>query len=126
VYAGQSGGSINIRYKEHVRYIRTNNPQSAYTLHILQNRHEYEPIVDTLQLLKTCSKDTHMNYWEALYMQVFHQHGILIAEQQVSDSNPLYELINTMKILPRNWLPVSCHVTQNAHPQQDTLGNTTR
>jgi len=64
-----------------VRYIRTNNPQSAYALHILQNRHEYGPIVDTLQLLKTCSKGTHMNGWEALYMQTLHQNGILIAEQ---------------------------------------------
>ena len=67
VYVGQSGLSITVRHKEHVRYIRTNNPQSAYTLHILQNRHEYGPIVDTLQLLKTCSKGTHMNCWEALY-----------------------------------------------------------
>jgi len=76
VYVGQSGRSINVRHKEHVKYIRTNNPQSAYALHILQNRHEYGPIVDTLQLLKTCSNGTHMNCWEALYMQAFHQHGI--------------------------------------------------
>jgi len=29
VYVGQSGGSINVRHKEHIRYIRTNNPLSA-------------------------------------------------------------------------------------------------
>ena len=51
-----------------------------------------------------------------IYMQAFHQHGILIAEQQVSDSNPLYELINATKILPRFSLPVSRHEAQNAHP----------
>jgi len=90
VYVGQSGRSTNIRHKEHVRHIKTNNPQSAYALHILQNRHGYGPIVDTLQLLKTCPKGTHMNCWEALYMPVFHQHGILITEQQASDCNPLY------------------------------------
>jgi len=61
-------------------------------------------------------KGTHMNCWEALYMQAFHQHGILIAEQQVGDSNPLYELTNAMKILPRNLVPVSRNETQNAHP----------
>jgi len=27
----------------------------------------------------------------ALYMQAFHQHNILIKEQQVNDINPLYE-----------------------------------
>jgi len=116
VYVGKSGSTINVRHKEHVRYIRTNNPQSAYSLHILQNRHEYGPIVGTLQLLKTCSKGTHMNCWQTLYMQAFHQHGILIAEQQVSDSNPLYELINATKIPPCNLLPVSRNEAQNAHP----------
>ena len=42
--------------------------------------------------------------------------GILIAEQQVSESNPLYELINATKILPRNLLPVSRNEAHNAHP----------
>jgi hypothetical protein len=28
---------------------------------------------NTLQLLKACEKETHMDYWEALYMQVFRQ-----------------------------------------------------
>jgi len=60
--------SINVRHKEHIRYIRTNNPLSAYALHILWNRHEYGTTADTLQLLKTCQKGTHMNCWEALYI----------------------------------------------------------
>jgi len=49
-------------------------------------------------------------------MQAFHQHGILIAEQQVSNSNPLYELINATKILPRKLLPVSRNEAQDAYP----------
>ena len=102
VYVGQSGRSINIRHKEHIRYIRTNNPFSAYALHVLQNGHEYGTIADTLQLLKTCQKGTRMNCWEASYMQVFHQYKILITEQQVSETNPTYELVNTTRILPRN------------------------
>jgi ribosomal 50S subunit-recycling heat shock protein len=40
-YVGQSGSSIKVRYKEHKRYIRTNNPTTAYATHILENRHEY-------------------------------------------------------------------------------------
>jgi len=80
VYVGQSGRSVNIRHKEHIRYIRTNNPLSAYALHVLQNRHEYATTADTLQLPKTCRKGTRMNCWETLYMQVFHQHKILITE----------------------------------------------
>jgi len=51
-YIGQSGRSVATRYKEHIRYIRNNSPQSAYAMHILQNRHEYRPVKETLQLLK--------------------------------------------------------------------------
>ena len=60
-YVGQSRRSIGIRHKEHIRYIRTNDPQSAYALHILHNRHEYRTIENMLQLLKTCRKSTRMN-----------------------------------------------------------------
>jgi len=91
-YVGQSGRSIATRHKEHTRYIRTNNLISAYALHILNNRHKYGTAEKTLELLKPCNKGTKMNCWEALYMQTFHQHSILIKEQKVIDINPLYEL----------------------------------
>jgi len=45
-----------------------------------------------LQLLKACQKGTHMDCWEALYMQVFRQKKVLIDELQVSDLNPFFEL----------------------------------
>ena len=37
-YVGQSGRGITLRYREHIRYIRTNNNSSAYATHILDNR----------------------------------------------------------------------------------------
>ena len=81
---------------------RNNIRISAYALHILQSEHEYGTITDTLQLLKTCQKGTCMNCWEALYMQVFHQQKMLITEQQISEPNPLYELVSMTQILLRN------------------------
>jgi uncharacterized protein YecT (DUF1311 family) len=69
VYIGQSDRAINVRYKEHIRYIRTNNSTSAYAAHILQNRHECGTAADTLQLLKACWEGTQMNCWEAFYIQ---------------------------------------------------------
>ena len=65
-YVGQSGRSIATRHKEHTRYIRINNPISAYALHVLINRHEYGTAEETLELLKPCNKGTRMNCWEAL------------------------------------------------------------
>jgi len=52
---------FTIRCREHTRYIKNNDLQSAYALHILQNRHEYGLLKDTTTLLKdtmTLLKDT--------------------------------------------------------------------
>ena len=51
-YVGQTSRSLNVRFQEHVRYIRNNNPQSAYAQHILQNQHEYGQMNSILTHLK--------------------------------------------------------------------------
>jgi hypothetical protein len=94
-YAGQSGGNISTRHKEHIRYIRSNNPTSAYATHILQNRHEYGPAERTLKLLKPCKKGKKMDYWETLFIHMHHKQDLLISEQHSSDTNPLFELAVT-------------------------------
>ena len=94
VYIGQSGRDINVRYKEHVRYIRTNNPTSAYATHILNNNHEYGQAKDTVQILKKCDKGIRMNCWEAMFVQTYYQKGNLVTEQQVNEHNPLFELMH--------------------------------
>ena len=47
-YVGQTSRTLHLRYQEHTRYIKNNNPQSAYALHILHNR----PMNETMTLLK--------------------------------------------------------------------------
>jgi hypothetical protein len=91
-YVGQSGRPITTRHKEHLRYIRNNNPTSAYAMHILDNRHEFGPAEETLKLLKHCSKGGRMDCWESLFIHLHHKNNILIAEQQANDTNPLFEL----------------------------------
>jgi hypothetical protein len=77
-YVGQSGWTIAVRYKEHIRYIRTNTPTSAYALHIPNQCHDYGPPDDTLHLLKPCSKGNIMNCSESLYTQQLHHLNLLI------------------------------------------------
>ena len=72
-YVVQLGKAINVRYKEHIRYIRANNPKYAYATHILENRHEHGTRESTLQLLQACQKGTRMDCWEAFYIQAIHQ-----------------------------------------------------
>ena len=87
-YVGQTGRAISVRYREHIRYIRTNNPQSAYATHILQNRHEFGPQNETLQSIKTCAKGKRMNCCQSMSIKNFHRKGMLIAEQLPYDHNP--------------------------------------
>jgi uncharacterized pyridoxamine 5'-phosphate oxidase family protein len=92
VYIGQTGRNLTIRYREHIRYIINNDPQSAYALHILKNRHEYGPLKDTMTLLKPIHKPSMLIPCEQLLIQTFHQNGILIPEQNWSEQNPLFLL----------------------------------
>ena len=112
-YVGQSGTAISTRHKEHINYVRTNNPQSAYATHILQNRHEYGPSNETLQLLKACNKGSRMNCWEAMFIQRYHRRGELITEQQLYENNPLFELIHETDTETSNTVTV-----QNKSSQQ--------
>ena len=89
-YVGQSGRPIATRHKEHIRYIRSNHPASAYAVHILNNRHEYGTADNTLRLIRPCMKSSRMNQWENLYIQIYRQYGQLIDEQQTHDTNQLF------------------------------------
>jgi hypothetical protein len=102
-YVGQSGKTIAIRCKEHIRYIRTNTPTSVYALHILNQCHDYGPPDDTLHLLKPCTKVNLMNCWESFYTQQLHHLNLLIDEQQPQEPNPLYALgWEAQRIEPRH------------------------
>ena len=100
LYIGQTSGSISTRYKEHIRYVKYNNPQSAYAMHILNNRHEFGPETEILKLLKHCTEGSKMNVWENLFIQEHHIRGTLILEQQVGEYNPFYSLANLTKLTP--------------------------
>ena len=96
-YVGQTSHSLYQRYKEHVSYIKHNNPQSSYALHILNNIHEYGLINDTMTLSKLITKPTLLVPFEQLYIQSFHCHKQLIPEQHIGEHNPVYQLIHDLQ-----------------------------
>ena len=51
-YIGQTSRNLKSRFREHTRYTKNNDPHSTYALHILNCRHEYGNINDTVTLLK--------------------------------------------------------------------------
>jgi len=96
LYIGQTSRDLTQRYREHIRYIRNNDPQSAYAQHILSNHHEYGTITDTMTLLKTIHKTSLLIPYEQLFIQTFQNNSNLITEQSRGEKNPLFQLaINT-------------------------------
>ena len=80
-YIGQTSGHLTQSYRERIRYIRNNDPQSAYAQHILRNQHEYGTITDTMTLLKPIHKTSVLIPCEQLFIQTFHHNGNPITEQ---------------------------------------------
>jgi len=91
-YVGQTSRNLKQRYKEHARYIKNNNPQSAYTLPILNNQHEYGPIEITMTLLKPLKNTPILTPYEQFFIQAFHKSGRLVSEQNPSKPNPLLQM----------------------------------
>ena len=91
-YVAQTSRSPKTCYQEHIRNIRTNNPQSTYAQHILHNQHEYGTMHDLMTLLKPLRNANMLIPYEQFYIQFLHQTGKLISEQSPGKPNPLFQL----------------------------------
>jgi len=94
-YVGQTSRDLNSRFREHVRYIKNNDPRSAYALHILNCRHEYGNINDTMTLLKQINKQNLLLPYEQMYIQSLYHNNVLIPEQHTNKFNPMFQLLHT-------------------------------
>jgi len=99
-YVGQTSRNLKQRYKEHNCYIKNNNPQSAYALHILNNQHEYGPMEKTMTLLKPIKNTSLLTPYEQFFIQAFHKSGRLISEQNPGEPNPLLQMAINPSHLP--------------------------
>ena len=139
-YIGQTSWKINQRYREHIRYIRNNAPQSAYAHHILQNLHESGSITDTvsllsitdtmsllsitdtMSLLKPIHKTSMLIPYEQLFIQTFHHNGNLITEQGTDEQTPLFQLaIDAMLTSATTWKHKQINTPPTTHPNQFQL-----
>ena len=82
--------NLKSRFREHIRYTKNNDPRSAYALHILNSRHEYGNINDTMTLLKQINSPTLLLPYEQMYIQLFHHNNELIPEH-----NPMFDLLHS-------------------------------
>ena len=92
-YIGQTGRSLKARFLEHHRYIRSNEPKSAYAQHLLEQGHEYGPLHENMILVKTCKKGRCMNILEQFFIQTYQKLETLIEEQHPIEKNPLFNFV---------------------------------
>jgi hypothetical protein len=92
-YVGQTSCNLNQRFREHVRYIKNNDPHCALALHILNCRHKYGNINDTMTLLKQINKPSLLLPFEQMYIQILHRNSELMPEQHPNEHNPMFELL---------------------------------
>jgi len=89
---GQTNRDLKTRFQEHIRYIKTNNPHSAYAQHILHIQHEYGTLAESMTLLEPLQNESMLLPFEQLHVQSLHQAGTLISEKYLNDPNPLFQL----------------------------------
>jgi len=95
-YIGQTSRNLKTHYNEHIRYVKNNNPQSAYAQYILNNRHKFGTIESTMTLLKPLHRQHLLTTHEQFYIHSFHKNGKLFSEQSPGSPNPLFDLTTRM------------------------------
>jgi len=109
-YIGQTSRDLTQRYREHICYIRNNDPQSAYAQHILRNQHEYGTITFAMTLLKPIHKTSQLIPHKQHFIQTYQYNGNLITEQNRGEQNPLFQLAIdtglTSQLFHNKWIPI--------------------
>ena len=108
-YIRQTSTDLTQRYREHISYIRNNDPHPAYGQHILRNQHEYGTITDIVTLLKPIYMTSLLISYEQLFIQTYQHNGTLITEQNRREQNPLFQLAIepglTSQLFHNKWIP---------------------
>jgi hypothetical protein len=97
-YIGQTGRTIKLRYKEHVRSIKYNREDSPYATCILNNAHYYGKMEDIMQKIDHARKGRLMNIKENYHIYIHKHQNKLIEEQRTYDDNHaniLYDIAYT-------------------------------
>jgi hypothetical protein len=61
VYIGQTGRTLKIKYKEHIRSIKYNRDDSGFATHTLNNAHCYGKMEDIMEKIDHARKGRPMN-----------------------------------------------------------------
>jgi len=112
-YVGQTSLNLKIRFQEHIRYVRNNNPQSAFAQHILHSQPEYGQMNNIMKGLKPLINRSMLTSYKQFYIQTFHQENKLILEQYPGEQNLLFQ--TSIHPRPTAWKDQSCYNLRSTH-----------
>ena len=90
-YVGLTSRNLKLRYQEHTRSIRNNNP-TQHMSYISSKTEEYGPINTIMDLLKPLSSPSLLIPHELYFIHSFHKEVKLISEQTPFETNPRIQL----------------------------------
>jgi predicted transcriptional regulator len=99
-YVGQTGRDFYTRFKEHKRAFFHNTNHSKYAKHLLEYRHPFGNIDDTMTVLKHHRKGPHLNTVERYYI---HKETLLdnhINEEYTDTTNHIFNAILQKPLTP--------------------------
>jgi hypothetical protein len=95
-YVGQTGRTLNTRYKEHIHDIRSNNSNTGYSNHILNTGHTYGTITDTMGIITTGKKGRYFNTLEKYYIYDIFNDNLHKNDTNIDIHNPIFEALHNI------------------------------
>jgi hypothetical protein len=117
-YIGQMGRTFNTRSEEHMYNIKSNSSSRGYSKHILDARHSYNTIENTMEVLKIGQKGTYLNTLEKYYIYKTNETGLLMNDMNTDEHNPISEELHKINIVS------TPHTTQPSATGTDDTGKT--
>ena len=92
-YVGQTGRTFKTKYKEPIHDIKSNNSNSRYSSHILNTRHTYGTITDTMESITVGRKGKYLNTLEKYHIYKTSKENLHMNNTDIDTHNPIFEVL---------------------------------
>jgi hypothetical protein len=93
-YIGQTGRTLNTRYKEHIHDIRSGNGNSGYSNHILNTGHTYGTVTGTMKIITIWKKGIYLNTLEKYHIYENNRDNLHMNDIHIDKHNPIFEALH--------------------------------
>jgi hypothetical protein len=95
-YNGQTGRTVNLRYKEHIQAIRIYCSKSSYLNHILNTGHTYGTITTTMDIIRIGRKSRHLNTLEKYHIYKMYKNNSHMNDVLIEAHNTVFQTVHTL------------------------------